>query len=168
MHFSYALVLSKEVSLPALLAFPLRLNAEEVFWFYALHFTELWISFLANRQMVIRIRLEHTEHTRFLILWAGHKPAKEWGALSPSQGFHSPLLIGIKSLDLSGEDKQKLHESALPFVSAYSVSQLMLNVLLWTWTHQPRMKQETWSTRLAASGHFLGNWQQFLNIYLFI
>lgn len=107
MHFSYAVVLSREVSpLPASLAFPLRLNAVEVVWFYALHFTELWISFLANRQMVVRIRLEHTEHTRFLILWAGHKPAKEWGALSPSQGFHSPLLIGIKSLDRLVRRKQ--------------------------------------------------------------
>lgn len=96
MHFSYAAMFSREVSPPpALLVSLPRLNAEGVGCFYAVHWSESLFSFLANKQIVIRVRLWHTW---FLSLWAGCKPAKQWGALSPSQGFHNPLQAGTRNL----------------------------------------------------------------------
>lgn len=113
-------------------------------WFYVLHWAENFISFLASRQVVFRVGLEHLW---FLSVWTEDKPAKEWGALSHSQGFHNPLQAGIKKLDvrvaaLLGEG-QTWFMSAFPLLSAYYISHLMHKGLGWTWTHQSRKRQET-------------------------
>lgn len=158
MHFSYPTLFFRVISPPpALLVFLLRLNTEGVGCFYAVHWSESLVSFLANWQIVIRVSLRHTW---FLSLWAGCKPAKEWGALSPSQGFHNPLQDGTKICSLVRRKMRKCFMNALPLLSAFSMSGLMHKGLGWTWTHQPRKRQETWHIKRGASGHFLETWQQ--------
>lgn len=72
-------------------------------WFYVLHWVENFISFVANRRIIFRVRLEHIW---FLIVWIQGKPAKEWGALSPSSHFPQSLSSWDKKLR-SCQEKDK-------------------------------------------------------------
>lgn len=73
-----------------------------------------------------------------------------------------PFQVGIKKLKSCGlvrRSTNKWFMSAFFLLSACYMSHSMHKGLGWTWTHQPRTRQEIWCISLDASGHFweLGN-----------